>query len=111
MQIVGTIHFGLAWLVVICALAFSWNATGRRVMNVVLGIQVLCGLVFAGTFGMSHVPLPSGVWIHLTGGIVALALYGVTRRMSAPVALALSIAGLLCILGTFYLGMHMAGQA
>jgi len=115
-SIVTTIHFVLGFLVLLCALVFSWNALGRRVMNAVVGLQFLCGLALAGTFGMQHVPLPTGVWTHLGLAFVALLAYGMAmvfgkRPGGGRIALALSIAGLICVCGTVYLGLHMAGQA
>jgi len=115
-SIVTTIHFVLGFLVLLCALAFSWNALGRRVMNAVVGLQFLCGLVLAGTYGMQHVPLPARIWEHAGLALVALIAYGMAmvfgkRPGGGRIALALSIVGLLCVCVAVYLGLHMAGQA
>lgn len=116
MAILLTIHFALAWLVAICAIVFSWNDLGRRVMNVVLGLQVLAGLVLAGMLGAARAPMPPMLVWHVLLALGALVAYGVARRLGAreggaKAALALSILGLLCIAGAIYLGMHVAGQA
>lgn len=115
MDIATTIHFVLAYLVVLCGLVFSWNQLGRRVMNVVLGLQVLAGIAVAGTFGASHVPLPSALTGHLILAIVALVAYALARRFGdrpggALGATVLSVVGLVCIFAAVYLGLHMAGR-
>jgi hypothetical protein len=112
MNVANSIHFGLAYLVALCALVFSWNAMGRRVMNVVLGIQVLAGIALAGTFGAAHAALPKNVGFHMAGAIVALIAYGLAARAGkrpggSRAALAYSIVGLLCVAVTIYLGTHM----
>jgi uncharacterized MnhB-related membrane protein len=116
-SIVPTIHFVLAFLVLLCALVFSWNSRGRRVMNAVLGLQVLVGIVYAVPFFMQgalgpDVPL---VWAHVGGALVSLVAYAMARRLGdrpggAGTGLALSVAGLLCICATIYVGFHLAGQ-
>jgi hypothetical protein len=113
MKTIIDIHFGLAFLVALCALVFSWNALGRRVVSAVIGLQVLVGLILAATLGMQHVPLPRGAVLHITLGIVAAALYGAAsaagrREGGERIALALSILGLIAVGFTLYLGMHMA---
>jgi hypothetical protein len=114
MQIATSIHFGLAFLVALCALIFSWNSLGRRVMNVVLGIQVVVGFVVAGIMGANHVELPSLAIVHLAGGLIALGFYGAARPIGdrpgkAGVGLVLSILGLLTVAFTLYLGLKMGG--
>jgi hypothetical protein len=114
-SIVSTIHFVLAFLVLLCALVFSWNSRGRRVMNAVLGLQILCGIAYAGTLGMQHIPMPPAVGSHIAGAFVALAAYIFARRLGdrpggERLGLVLSIVGLLCICATLFLGLHMAGQ-
>jgi hypothetical protein len=106
------IHFGLAFLVALCALIFSWNTMGRRVVNAVLGLQVLVGLVLAATMGMQHLPLPRGAVWHIAGAIVALGLYGAAsaagkRAGGERTALILAVLGLIAVGCTLYLGMHM----
>ncbi len=115
MSIVATIHFVLAFLVLLCALVFSWNSRGRRVINAVLGLQVLCGFIYAAAFLVRAAALPSTVWAHVAGSLGALLAYGFARRLGdrpggAGRGLALSIAGLLCVCATIYLGFHLAGQ-
>ncbi|HEY5426814.1 MAG TPA: hypothetical protein VIJ77_09705 [Candidatus Tumulicola sp.] len=106
------IHFVLAYLVALCALVFSWNALGRRVVNVVLGLQVLAGLAVAGMLGANHVSLPKGAAFHIAAAIVALICYGLAARFGKSprggrTALALSILGLLSIAAALYLGVRM----
>ena len=115
MSILATIHFVLAFLVLLCAIVFSWNSRGRRVMNAVLGLQVLCGIVYAAAFAMQGGALPPTMWVHVVGALCALLAYGFARRLGdrpggASTGLMLSIAGLLCIFATMYLGFHLAGQ-
>ncbi len=115
MDVMLTIHFALAWLVAICAVFFSWNALGRRVMNAVLGLQVLAGLIVAGLLGASHAPMPPLLIGHVLLGFAALIAYAVARRLGdrpggAGRALIASIVGLLCIASAIYLGLHMTGQ-
>lgn len=116
MTIAADIHFGFAFLVALCALVFSWNTMGRRVMNVVIGLQILAGLALAGIIGMQHAPLPAGLLWHIVVALVALAAYVVARRAgerpgSGTVALAFSLLGLICVGLALYLGLHMAGLA
>jgi hypothetical protein len=55
------------------------------------------------------------VGAHVAGSLAALIAYGFARRLGdqpggASTGFALSIAGLVCICATIYLGFHMAGQ-
>ncbi|HTX59538.1 MAG TPA: hypothetical protein VMH02_07630 [Verrucomicrobiae bacterium] len=114
MEVTREIHFVVGFLVGLCALFFSWNSRGRRVMNVLLGIQVLIGLALAGSFGMSHVPLPPGIWGHVAFGLAGLVAYAFARRIGdrpggGRAGLALSLIGLLCVAATLYVGWHAAG--
>lgn len=117
MSILATVHFVLAFLVLLCALVFSWNSRGRRVMNAVLGLQVLVGIVYAVPFFMQGALGPGVpmIWGHVGGALAALVAYALARRLGdrpggAGTGLALSVAGLLCICATIYLGFHLAGQ-
>jgi hypothetical protein len=114
MSILATVHFVLAFLVLLCALVFSWNSRGRRVMNAVLGLQVASGFVYAAPL-LRTGSLSPMVWTHVAGAFLALLAYGFARRLGdrpggAPLGLGFSIAGLLCVCATVYLGFHMAGQ-
>jgi hypothetical protein len=114
-SIVHTIHFVLAFLVVLCAAVFSWNSRGRRVINAVLGLQALCGIALAASYPLQHASMPQTVWLHAAATLGALLAYGFARRLGdrpggGTTGLALSIAGLLCICATIYLGLHAAGQ-
>jgi hypothetical protein len=114
MQTVTEIHLGAAFLVVLCALVFSWNQLGRRVINVVVGLQVLIGLAVAGVIGATHQPVPPTLWVHMLLAIVILGCYGMASRFGrraggGNVALLLSIAGLVVVLIDVYIGWRMAG--
>jgi hypothetical protein len=115
LSIVSTIHFVLAFLVALCALVFSWNSRGRRVINAVLGLQAMCGIVLVSADLLQHAAVPNAVWLHAGGTLGALAAYGFARRLGdrpggKRAGLLLSIAGLLCICATIYLGVAAAGQ-
>jgi hypothetical protein len=112
MQTAINVHFVVAFLVALCALAFSWNTLGRRVMSGVLALQLLSGIALAGTFGASHAPLPGIVGWHILGALAALAFYGMAagagrRPNGARRALIFSLAGLVCVGITIAIGTHM----
>jgi hypothetical protein len=112
MKILLDIHAWVAYLVALCALVFSWSPVGRRVMNGVATVQVLIGLALAGTIGANHLPLPSGIWVHILVGLLVLGAYGAAsgagkRAGGAQRALILSIAGLLLVALNIYLGVRM----
>jgi hypothetical protein len=114
MEFAVELHFVVAFLVAICALAFSWNSRGRRVMNVVLGVQTLLGIVVAGLHVVSHEPLPPSVWWHVGAALVALAAYGTARRLGdrpngAAAATALSLLGIVAVAASMVLGVRVAG--
>ena len=109
------IHLVVAFLVVLCALVFSWNDLGRRVVNAVAALQFLLGLILAGVMGAQHVPMPPRLWVHLLSALLVLAAYGMAMRYGkraggARTALMLSIAGFVLVFVTFYLGLQMAGK-
>ena len=109
------IHFVVAFLVVLCAIVFSWNDLGRRVVNAVAGLQFLIGLILAGIMGSQHVPMPPNLWLHIFCALLVMASYGMAMRFGkraggARTALALSIVGFVLVFVTFYLGLHMAGK-
>ena len=102
-------HFIVAALVILCALVFSWNTMGRRVMVAVTGLQFLVGIVVAGVF---H-PAGSVIWLHVSGALAAMIAYIFARRIGEQpgkggLALALSLLGLVLALGTFSLGITLA---
>ncbi|MGZ3497514.1 MAG: hypothetical protein ACXWNK_13810 [Vulcanimicrobiaceae bacterium] len=111
MNIVLEIHLVVAFLVLLLALFIGWVQNGRRVMVAVLGLQVLIGLIAAGMLGASHVALPPAVWSHILGGLLAMFAYIFARRIAdrgkGGIALALSAVGLLLILSTILLGLHL----
>jgi hypothetical protein len=115
MEVLLEIHLVVAFLAALCALVFSWNAIGRRVVNAVVGLQFLVGLAVAGSMGAAHVALPPVVWLHLVIALLVLGAYGMAMRAGkraggATRALVLSIAGLVLIFVNIWLGWHMTGQ-
>jgi hypothetical protein len=115
MQIALEIHLGVAFLAALCAVVFSWNDLGRRVVNAVVGLQVLIGLAVAGVMGTQHVPMPPAIGIHVVVGIFILACYGVASRFGRRpgrrgAAVLISIIGAIGIFYNLYLGWHMAGR-
>lgn len=114
MSVVLEIHLVVAFLLALCAIIFSWNAPGRRVVNAIAALQFLIGLVVAGMFGASHTPLPPQVWLHIIAAILILGCYGLAMRFGkraggSGTAMAFSLAGLLLVLFNIYLGWQMAG--
>jgi hypothetical protein len=115
MDVILEIHLVLAFLAALCAVVFSWNALGRRVVGAVVGLQFLVGLVAAGVMGASHMTLPPQVWLHLVIAILVLAAYGMAsgasrRAGGANRALLLSIVGLVLLFLNIWIGLHMAGK-
>lgn len=115
MGIVQEIHLGVAYLVVLGAIVFSWNSMGRRVMVALTGLQVGVGIVLAGIAGASHVALPPIVGLHIVLALLAMGAYIVARRMGdrpngSAAALGASLLGIVLIVATIYLGFHMAGR-
>lgn len=116
MTVVGEVHLVVAFLVGLCALLFSWNSTGRRVMNAITGLQVVIGLVFAGMMGAAHEPLPRSLWLHVVTALAAMGAYIAARRIGdraggSKRAAAISVLGVVLVLLTIYLGLRMAYPA
>jgi hypothetical protein len=112
MNVVLEIHYAVAFLVVLCAVIFSWSSMGRRVMNGVVGLQLLVGLVAAAVMGARHVGMPPGIWLHILLALGALVAYIFARRIGdraggATTGLVLSVAGLICVLAAFALGLRL----
>jgi hypothetical protein len=115
MEVLLEIHLVVAFLAALCALIFSWNAMGRRVVTAVVTLQFLIGLVIAGMLGPRLASLGSPVWIHLLVALVVLGLYGMAMGASkrpggSGRARASSLVGMLLVFYNIYLGMHMAGK-
>ena len=118
MSVVLEIHYAIAFLVVLCAVIFSWTSMGRRVMNVVVGLQILVGLLLAAIMGAQHMAMPPGLWLHILLALGAAAAYGFARRIGdsavgATQGLALSVIGLMCVVAAFAIGLrlHNVGHA
>jgi hypothetical protein len=112
MTFASDVHFLLGFLVALCALVFSWNALGRRVINAVLGLQVLAGLLVLGIHLSRHEPFAPGLGWHIASALAAVACYGVAsafgrRAGGARPSLALSIVGLLLVMVAVTFGMRM----
>jgi hypothetical protein len=112
MSVALDIHFVLAYLTALCALIFSWNAMGRRVISAVLGLQILAGLAVTAVLGANHAALPRGAGWHIAVALAALVLYGLASRAGKRPdggrnALVLSILGLLCVAAALYMGVRM----
>lgn len=115
MSVVLEIHLVVAFLLALCALVFSWEMRGRRVVNAVAGLQFVLGLVVAGMFGASHQPLPPQLWLHIVIALLILAAYGMAVRLGkraggASASLIASIVGILLVFTNIYIGMHMYGR-
>lgn len=109
------IHLVFAFLVLLCALVFSWSSLGRRVMNVVLGIQILIGLAAVGMLGPGVRAIAPAIWWHLGVTIAALIVYVVARRLGDRpggklTGMLLGGLGLALVIFGLYLGLHMAGR-
>jgi peptidoglycan/LPS O-acetylase OafA/YrhL len=113
MNIVLEIHFVFAFLVLLVVLCIGWVQLGRRVAVTVIGIQVLIGVIVAAMAGMSHMALPSMLWLHILGGLLAMGAYIAGRRMldrspqNAVPAIVLSVVGLALVVFTIMYGSRM----
>jgi len=115
MTILQETHQVVAFLAALCAIIFSWNPTGRRVVNAVIALQLLLGIAVAAVMGAQHLAMPALLWLHLLIALAALAAYGLAMRFGkraggASLALGCSVAGLLLVMVNVYLGLHMAGM-
>lgn len=107
--VINEIHYGFAFLVLLCALLLGWVQLGRRVMIALIGVQFLIGLVYAGLLGKAT---PPDVLWHVLGAVLATVAYVAGRRLgdrsaSPAVPIALSLLGLLLLVGTAWVGLHM----
>ncbi|HUY11320.1 MAG TPA: hypothetical protein VMV73_03565 [Candidatus Dormibacteraeota bacterium] len=102
-------HFIVAWLVIICALVFSWTTLGRRVMVAVTGLQILVGLIVAAVL---HPPNPL-IALHILGAVAAMVAYIFARRTGEKpeqrvLSIVLSAVGVLLVAATFSVGLTIA---
>lgn len=114
MDVILEIHLVVAFLAALCAVVFSWNARGRRVVNAVVALQFIVGLIAAGVMGANHQPLPGRIWLHLVVALLALGAYGAAmgagrRAGGASRAMVFSIVGLVLVFANIWLGIRMAG--
>jgi hypothetical protein len=115
MTVLLEVHLVVAFLLAFCAIIFTWNPSGRRVVNVVAGLQVLVGIVVAAVMGMSRIPMPSSVWVHLLLAVGIMACYGFAirndkRAGSGNRGLMYAILGLVLIVMNIAYGWKMAGH-
>lgn len=115
MNVLIEIHEVVAFLALLCAIIFSWTATGRRVVNAVVALQFLLGIALAAVMGANHAELPPLIWVHMLVAIAILGCYGMAMRFGkraggASLALVLSIAGLVLVALNVWLGLHFAGM-
>jgi hypothetical protein len=115
MSVLLETHLVVAFLLAFCAIIFSWNPAGRRVVNAVAGLQILIGIALAATMGMSRIPLPPSVWIHLLIALLIMASYGFAMRAGkraggANKGLLFAIAGLVLIVVNIAYGWKLAGH-
>lgn len=112
MEAVLEIHLVIAFLLALCAIIFSWNAMGRRVVNAVAALQFIVGLVAAGMLGKNA---PPTVWVHLLIALLILGAYGAAmsagkRAGGSTRALVFSLVGFVLVFVNIWLGWHMAGR-
>ena len=115
MSMVLEIHLVFAFLVLLCALVFSWNSLGQRVMGAVLGAQILIGVIAVGMLGKGVSALAPSIWWHLAVAIAALLAYMLARRLGDRpggklAGIALGALGLVLVIVGLYIGLHMAGR-
>lgn len=105
------IHFGFAFFVFLVALLTGWMQLGRWATIAVILIQLAIGIVVAALAGFSHLVLPGTVWVHVAGGVLALAAYFAAYRIfersaNAAAAIALSFVGFVLVILTFWFGSN-----
>lgn len=113
--VVDVIHLVFAFFVLLCALLLGWVQMGRGVMNVIIGIQILIGVVFAAVVGASIAAKGEMLAAHVACALAALAAYIVGRRLgqragSQAGAVVLSGVGFVLICATAYLGLKTYGR-
>lgn len=114
-MIILEIHLVVAFFVALCAVIFSWNSMGRRVMNAVTGLQFLVGLITAGILGANHIPMQPAIGAHAASALLAMVCYIFARREGDRAggsrrAMVLSVLGVVFVFISIYLGLHMAGK-
>jgi hypothetical protein len=113
LSVLLTTHWVVAFLLGLCALIFSWNSGGRRVVNAVAGLQLLIGIVLAAYVGINHIPFQAMIYAHIVGALVIMACYGMAMREGKRAgggtrALVLSILGLIFVVLNILGGLMMA---
>jgi hypothetical protein len=114
-NVIDTIHWSVAFLILLSALLLGWVQLGRRVMVALIGLQVLIGIVYAAVLGAALATKGAILGVHIVGALLAMAAYMVGRRLgerggSRFVPLALSAVGLIVLFATAYLGLKMYGR-
>jgi hypothetical protein len=113
--IADSIHLSFAFLVILAAIFVGWMQIGQRVMLVLIGVQVLIGIVNAALMGGALAALGGRVAEHILGALLAMGAYIAARRVGANsksrvAPMALAAAGLVLLLATAYLGLKMHGR-
>lgn len=113
--VIDTIHWSVAFLILLSALLLGWVQLGRRVMVALIGLQVLIGIVYAAVLGAALATKGAILGVHIVGALLAMAAYMVGRRLaerggSRLVPLALSAVALIVLFATAYLGLKMFGR-
>jgi hypothetical protein len=113
MSVLLTTHLVVAFLLGLCALIFSGNSGGRRVVNAVAGLQLLIGVALAAYMGMNHIPLPAMIYAHIAAALLIMACYGFAMREGKRAgggtrSLVLSLLGLILVVLNILGGMMMA---
>jgi hypothetical protein len=111
MTLLKDAHFIIAFLVALCALVFSWNSMGRRVMNAVTGLQFLVGLILAGVLGAQHIPLSPLTMVHLLCALGLVIIYVLAKRLGdrpggERIGLILGALGVILVFVTIALGLR-----
>lgn len=108
MGVVLEIHLVIAYLVLLLALTIGWIQRGRRMMDAVLGLQMLLGVIVAVTLRP-----PPIVSAHILLALGAMAAYMVGKRVAdrgpSHIPLLMSALGLLLVVSTIWLGLRMVG--
>lgn len=113
MNVVLQIHLAFGFFIFLLGLIVGWFQPGRRLLVAIIGFQIALGVIVAGWAGARHITLPGTLWIHIVGGLLAMAAYIVARRLGArsityrPVALAISLLGLVLIVFTVWYGSNL----
>jgi hypothetical protein len=105
------IHLGFAFFVFLVALFTGWVQLGRWATIAVIIIQLAIGVAVAVIAGTARLALPGTLWVHIAGGVLALAAYVAAYRIfersgNKAVAIALSFVGFALVIVAIWFGSH-----